>query len=75
MTATTAQADLDRYLKGMVRGDCDGCLAIERKYGLDGYTPEAVTIWLRAEADAPGSGDKALTRFFDGPDPDQYGGE
>lgn len=47
-----AQADLDRYWQAMSRsGGWTVCLAIEKRYGLDGYTPEIVTAALSAAAE------------------------
>jgi hypothetical protein len=45
MSNTTA---LERYNNAMKRGDIDTCIAIEETYGLFGYTPELVSVGLRA---------------------------
>lgn len=43
------QRDIDRYCKSMMReGGWRECLTIEKKYGLDGYPPEIVSVGLRA---------------------------
>lgn len=45
MSKTTA---LKRYCEAMRGGDTDTCIAIEETYGLFGYTPELVSVGLRA---------------------------
>lgn len=46
------KADLDRYWRAMSRsGGWATCLAIEKRYELDGYPPEIVTAALTACAE------------------------
>lgn len=56
--------DLTRYCKAMTQvGGVDTCLAIERRYGLDGYPPSIVTQILSAGArgeDMVAAEDKAI---------------
>ena len=44
----SAADDKHAYFKAMMSGNCEACLRIERKYGLDGYSPEVVSIGLDA---------------------------
>lgn len=41
--ARKALNDLARYNRMMVGGNNDGCLAIEKEWGLDGFPPSVVT--------------------------------
>jgi hypothetical protein len=43
--------DMKRYMKSMMNGGMEA-LAIEEKYGLDGYPPEIVTTVLNARINA-----------------------
>ena len=43
--------DMKRYMKSMMDGGMEA-LAIEEKYGLDGYPPEIVTTVLNARVSA-----------------------
>jgi hypothetical protein len=45
-----AQEDLEDYLKALTENNIDEALYIERKYGLDGYPPNIVTVGLSAKA-------------------------
>jgi hypothetical protein len=45
-----AQEDLEDYCKALSENDIHECLYIERKYGLDGYPPNIVTVGLSAKA-------------------------
>ena len=45
-----AAEDLKTYYKAMREGNCDLALLIERKYKVDGYSPEIVSIGLTALA-------------------------
>lgn len=47
--------DLAAYTKWLARGETDACIRIEKKYGLFGHTPEAVTTIL-AEMAKPEAG-------------------
>lgn len=47
-TKTQAASDKDAYVKAMISGDTDTCIAIEKKHGLFGYSPEHVCIGLTA---------------------------
>jgi len=38
----------EQYWQAMVEGNTQRCYAIEKVYGLDGYTPELVSIGLVA---------------------------
>lgn len=44
----SAADDKSAYFKAMIAGNCDACLRIERKYGLEGYSPEVVSVGLDA---------------------------
>lgn len=51
------QADLDRYCKAFIQPEgWRICLDIERRYGLDGYTPQIVTAALVAAANGEDMG-------------------
>lgn len=43
--------DLEDYAKAMVRGDHAKCVQIEEKHDLFGYSPELVSVGLRAIAE------------------------
>jgi hypothetical protein len=47
------QARIDQavYAAGMRRGDHRACLAVERRYDLDGWPPELVSVGLQAAAE------------------------
>lgn len=51
-------ADLAAYTKWLGRGETDACIRIEKKYGLFGHTPEAVSTIL-AEMAKPAQGGAA----------------
>lgn len=40
-----------QYAAAMIAGNCGLCLEIERRHGLDGFTPEQVSIGLKALED------------------------
>jgi len=44
---TMVEKDLKMYMKGMMSNNNYVCVAIEKKYGLYGATPEMVTTELR----------------------------
>lgn len=68
MTAEQIKTDLDRYMQGMMMsGGHSLCLAIERRYGLDGYPPQIVTAALVAGADGKDMHD-AVDRLLSGED-------
>ena len=46
MNADEIENDIKLYFKFMMNGNTDGCIAIEKKYGLFGATPEIVTTEL-----------------------------
>ena len=52
--------DYASYMMRMMDGDSSGALAIEKRYGLDGYPPEVVSLWLWSEVEKPGSGFDAI---------------
>lgn len=41
-------SDLAEYSKAMRDGNCEKCLRIEAYHNLEGYTPELVSVGLRA---------------------------
>lgn len=41
-------SDLEKYNRCLFNGDCEGAYRIECKHGLDGFTPELVSIGLDA---------------------------
>jgi hypothetical protein len=38
-----ARVDLTKYIACMMRSDTDGCIAIEKRYGLYGLSPQQVS--------------------------------
>lgn len=56
----TLEEDHKSYYKRMENGDSTGALAIEKRYGLDGYPPEIVSLWFVAEIEEAGSGFSAI---------------
>jgi hypothetical protein len=46
----TARADLAAYARFMVSDNPAGCLAIERRWGLEGQMPETVCVHLADQA-------------------------
>lgn len=58
--------DCDRYHEALGEWNSNTeCLAIERRYDLDGYPPDVVTRWFVAEIAKPGSGYDALDKLFE----------
>ena len=45
---TKIERDIESYHKGLMKNDVALCLAIERRYGLDGYPPNMVSVALQA---------------------------
>ena len=59
------KTDCDRYHEMLAAWDGNSeCLAIEKRYELDGYPPEIVTRWFVAEMANPGSGYDAIDRLL-----------
>jgi hypothetical protein len=64
--AEQIKRDHERYVTGMVNGEHAVCLAIERRYGLDGYPPQWVSEWMNAEMQKPGSGGAVIDKLICG---------
>ena len=47
---TKIDIDIENYHGGLMKNNVTLCLAIERRYGLDGYPPNMVSVALQAMA-------------------------
>ena len=45
---TKLERDIENYNRGLMKNNVALCLAIERRYGLDGYPPNRVCVALQA---------------------------
>ena len=54
------ETDQQDYNRAMIDGDHGRALAIECRYGLDGYPPMIVSVWFAAELRESGSGNAAV---------------
>ncbi|MGN6223668.1 hypothetical protein [Pseudoxanthomonas sp.] len=64
--------ELDAYVRAMVSGTLHECVRIERKHGLYGLSPEAVSVGLKA-FDEGRNVDDAVDRYLSGEGSDDAG--
>lgn len=57
--------DAQRYVHAMINGDHNTLVRIEQKYDLYGYSPEIVTVGLRAIAEGK-DGHAAIAAYIAG---------
>ena len=57
--------DATRYVRAMIDSDLETLIRIEKKHGLFGYSPEIVTVGLKAIADGKDA-DEAIDAYLAG---------
>jgi len=63
-----ARVDLTKYIACMMRSDTDGCIAIEKRYGLYGLSPQQVSeeLFEIAASQEPKLSDARTRQLFAG---------